>query len=361
MNQFTRIAATVLIALLVVLGISSTYQVHVTETAIVTQFGKVQRVVTEPGLYMKVPFVQDVNRVEKRVLEWDGRPLAMTTKDKVFLQVNNFARWRVKDPQKYFLALRDERSAQSRLDDIIGGSTLNRVAGYELIELIRSDKTRSTTQPVTDDSNAVPISSILPISHGRRVVEEEILKEAQPSLDALGIELLDVRFKRLNYSDETQRKIYERMTSERAQIAERFRSEGGGEAARIGGERERELKRIQSEAYQKVQTIRGKADAEAANIYATAFNSSPAAAEFYNFQKTLDTYEEVISGDTTLVLSTDSDLYRLMKQLPPAPISPAPAATPAPVKLAAPAPAAPVAPTPTPTPSAPAAPTTGSE
>jgi membrane protease subunit HflC len=343
MNQLTRIVIAIFFLLLSVLGISSTYQVHVTETAIITEFGKVKRIVTEPGLYLKVPFVQDVNRVEKRVLEWDGRPLAMTTKDKVFLQVNNFARWRVKDPQRYFLALRDERSAQSRLDDIIGGSTLNRVAGYNLIELIRTDGTRHTEQPTNpDEVNAVPISAILPISFGRRVVEEEILKEAQPSLDALGIELLDVRFKRLNYSEETQRKIYERMTSERAQIAERFRSEGGGEAATIGGERERELKRIQSEAYQKVQTIRGKADAEAANIYSTAFNSSPEAAEFYGFQKTLDTYEEIIAGDTTLVLSTDSDLYRLMKQLPPAP-------KPTGVQPAAPAPA-PVAPAPAPAP-----------
>jgi membrane protease subunit HflC len=281
-----------------------------------------------------------VNKVEKRVLEWAGRPQAMPTRDKVFLQVINFARWRVKDAQKYFLSLRDERSAQSRLDDIIGGSTLNRVAGYDLIELIRTDGTRVTEQPPEDVANAVPISSIFPIKFGRRVVEQEILKEAQPSLDALGIELLDVRFKRLNYSDETQRKIYERMTSERAQIAERFRAEGAGEAAKIGGERERELKRIQSEAYQKQMTIRGKADAEAATIYAAAFSSSPAAAEFYNFQKTLDTYEEIIAGDTTLVLTTDSDIYRLMKQLPPAPIG---APAPAPAKPTATSPSAPSA------------------
>ncbi len=354
MTKISSILGLVLVGILALLGVASIYQVHVTETVIITQFGRrIGEPVTDPGLHFKIPFIQDVNRIEKRALEWDGRPLAMTTRDKVFLMVDNFARWRVADPLKYFLALRDERSAQSRLDDIIGGATLNCVARYDLIELIRSDKTRKTLQPETpENANDAPISAILAISQGRTVVEEQIMAEARASLASLGIELLDARFKRLNYSDETQRKIYERMSSERAQIAERFRSEGAGEAARIGGERERELKRIQSEAYQKVQTIRGKADAEAANIYAGAFNSSPDAAEFYNFQKTLDTYEQVIAGDTTLVLSTDSDLYRLMKQLPPVPAvaakpsAPVVAPTPAPAPVAQPP--APIAPAPAP-------------
>ncbi len=319
-----------LLFLLLIIGFSSVYQVHVTETVILTQFGRqIGEPVTVPGLHFKLPFLQEVNHVENRVLEWDGRPLNMTTRDKVFLQVDNFARWRVSDPLAYYKALRDERSAQSRLDDIIGGATQNCVARYDLIEMIRSDKARKTTQPTkVENSNDAPISEILPIIHGRDVVEDEILAEAKPSLATLGIELLDVRFKRLNYSEDTQRKIYERMTSERAQISERFRSEGGGEAARIGGERERELKRIQSEAYQKVQTIRGRADAEAANIYAAAFNSSPAAAEFYGFQKTLETYEIIMAADTTLVLSTESDVYRLLKQLPPVPVPAAAAAEP---------------------------------
>lgn len=338
---FIATIAIVIIAALVL--VSSLFQVHLTQNVIITQFGKVVRIVSEPGLHMRIPFVETVNRVEKRVLKWDGRPLAMTTKDKVFLQVSNFARWKVSDPQKYFLSLRDEKSAMSRLDDIIGGSTLNRVAAYDLIELIRTDKSIQKPAPAANPNNTavnlndMPFtSSILPIKYGRSIVEEEILAEAKPSLEALGIELLDVRFMRLNYSEETQRKIYDRMVSERAQIAERFRSEGAGEAARISGERERELKRIQSEAYQKQQTIRGKADAEAAEIYAKAFNSSPNAAEFYGFQKTLDTYEQVISGDTTLVLSTESDIYRLMKNLPPAP-PPTPGSAPVPSSTAVPA------------------------
>ena len=318
MKQASIISAIVLALLLLLLGSGAFYSIHQTETVIITQFGKVVgEPITEPGLHFKIPFVQEVNRLENRVLEWDALPTRMTTRDKAYLQVDAFARWKISNPLLYFVSLRDERSAQSRLDDIIGGSTLNTVARYDLIEIIRSDKSRKIEAvPITADDDSAPVSAILPIQKGRLELEKEILAEATASLKSIGIELLDVRFKRLNYSDETQGKIYERMISERAQIAERSRSEGAGEAARIEGDREAELKKIQSEAYQKAQTIRGKADAEAAQIYAQAFNSSPAAAEFYAFVKTLETYETVISSDTTLVLSTDSDFYSLMKKLP---------------------------------------------
>ena len=360
MKQASIISAIVITLLLLLLGSGAFYSVHLTETVIITQFGKVVgEPITEPGLHFKIPFVQDVNTVENRVLEWDAPATRMTTRDKAYLQVDAFARWKVSDPLLYFVSLRDERSAQSRLDDIIGGSTLNTVARYDLIEIIRSDKSRKIEAvPVTADDDSAPISAILPIRKGRLELEKEILSEATASLKSIGIELLDVRFKRLNYSDETQGKIYERMISERAQIAERSRSEGAGEAARIEGDREAELKRIQSEAYQKAQTIRGKADAEAAQIYAQAFNSTPAAAEFYGFVKTLETYEKVISTDTTLVLSTDSDFYGLIKKLPtftppPPPIpalpgagagAPAPSAAPAPAPPPATEPVAPAAP-----------------
>jgi modulator of FtsH protease HflC len=265
----------------------------------------------------------------------------MTTRDKVYLQVDTFARWRVVDPLEYFRSARDERTAQSRLDDIIGGATLNCVARYDLIELIRTDKTRKVNPEIpAATGGSAPNSDILPITKGRAEIEQEIMQEARPSLKGLGIELLDVKFKRLNYSEMTQQKIFERMSSERAQIAERFRSEGAGEAARISGDRERELKRIQSEAYQKVQSIRGTAEAAAAEIYASAFNASPEAAQFYGFTKTLETYESVISADTTMVLSTDSDLYRLMKQLPALPTpNKAPKPTPAAPAVTPPAPA----------------------
>lgn len=347
MNRFSYVGAALIAIVAAILGLGSIFQVHVTESVILTQFGKlVGDPITEPGLHFKIPFTQDVNRVEKRILEWDGPPVRMTTRDKVFIQVDTFARWRVSDPLKYFLSLREERRAQSRLDDIIAGATLNVVARYNLIELIRTDKDRkiSTDLPTMGNSNQ-PVSTIFPINNGRLKLESEILAEASPSLISLGIELLDVRFKRLNYSDETQRKIYDRMISERAQIAEQFKSEGAGEAARISGDRERELKKIQSEAYQKVQTIRGTADAQAAQIYATAFNSSPQAAEFYTFQKTLDAYEEIMSSDTTIVLSTDSDMYSMLKKLPPLANNPSAAPTPSPAKpLGLPAPAVPPTP-----------------
>lgn len=335
-----RIIAGILVLLALIVLYGSFYIVHMTEMVIITQFGDpVGEPVTDAGLHFKAPFIQDVNRFEKRVLEWDGRPLRMPTRDKVYLEVSTFARWRIVDPYKFFVGLRDERTALSRLDGMIGGATQAEVAKHDLIELIRTDKERKT--PVAEAIPGTPSGTVgLPtITTGRSAIAEAIRKDAAPrSLSDLGIALMDVRFKRINYGQDVQEKIFTRMSSERGQIAERFRAEGLGEAARIGGERERELKRIESEAYRKVQEIKGKADAEAVRIYATAFNSTPEAAEFFNFTRTLETYAKVMDADTTLVLSTDSDLYRLMKTMTPAlPMTPAPA-PPAPV---VPQPAAP--------------------
>ena len=325
------VAVTALIGLILLAG--SCYVVRMTDMVILTQFGDpVGEPVTEAGLHFKLPFIQDVNRFEKRVLEWDGRPLRMPTRDKVYLEVSTFARWRIADPYKFFVGLRDERTALSRLDGMIGGATQAEVAKHDLIELVRTDKERKT--PVAEAIPGMPSGGGgLPIINtGRSAIAEAIRKEAAPrSFSDLGIELMDVRFKRINYGPDVQEKIFTRMSSERGQIAERFRAEGLGEAARIGGERERELKRIESEAYRKVQEIKGKADAEAVRIYATAFNSTPEAAEFFNFTRTLETYAKIMDSETTLVLSTDSDLYRLMKTMSPAlPVPPAPA-VPAPV------------------------------
>lgn len=311
---------------------SSCYTVPMTEVVILTQFGDpVGAPVTEAGLHFKAPFIQDVNRFEKRVLEWDGRPLRMPTRDKVYVEVDAFARWRIVDPYKFFVGLRDERTAQSRLDGMIGGSTQAEVARHDLIELIRTDKNRKT--PVAEPVSGTPggTGGLSSITTGRAAIAEAILKDAAPRcLTDLGIELMDVRFKRINYGPDVQEKIFTRMSSERKQIAERFRAEGLGEAARIGGERERELKRIESEGYRKVQEIIGKGDAEAARIYSGAFNASPEAAEFFQFTRTLETYAKVMDPETTLVLSTDSDLYRLMKTLSPVVTSPAPSPAPSP-------------------------------
>jgi membrane protease subunit HflC len=301
-----------------VLG-GSLYTVNEIEQVIVTQFGKpVGEPVTTAGLKMKVPFIQEVNSIDKRILEWDGSPSDMPTKDKLYISVDLFARWRIVDPLQYFLRLHDERSAQSRLDDILGSETRNAVAKHELIEIIRTTKDRMPLQDATlADPNNTAVGTLVPIQKGRQQVEKEIIEAAAPKVGVFGIELLDIRFKRINYNASVQPKIYDRMISERRQIAERFRSEGNGEAARILGNRERDLNRIQSEAYRHVEEIRGEADAKAAAIYASAYNRSPEAVQFYEFIRTLDAYKSIIADNTTLILSTDSDLFRFLQNMTP--------------------------------------------
>jgi membrane protease subunit HflC len=303
-----------------------------TEQVIITQFGKpVGNPIDKAGIHFKVPFIQDVNRIEKRVLGWDGPTAEMPTKDKLYIIVDTFGRWRIKDPMQYFIRLRDERSALSRLDDILGSETRNTVARHELVELIRTTKGRKAA---VDDTLVVGSGSVSaglpPIQFGRIALEREIGDQARAKLSEFGIELLDVRFKRINYNPAVSAKIFDRMVSERRQIAERFRSEGAGEAARIIGTRERDLRAIESEAYRQVQTIQGKADAEATAIYARAYNQSPEAREFYGFTRALETYRGAFRGDTTVVFTTEGSLLRFFKGETPSPVFPAPGgATPA--------------------------------
>jgi membrane protease subunit HflC len=312
------------IALLAVLGIatylvmSSVYTVSEVQQMIITQFGKpVGDPVTTAGLKFKVPFIQDVNPIDKRVLEWDGSPSDMPTKDKLYISVDLFARWRITDPLQYFLRLRDERSAQSRLDDILGSETRNAVAKHELIEIIRTTKDRVPLRDtlLTDAEKDLNMGSLVPIQKGRQLVEREIFTAAAEKVLVFGIELLDIRFKRINYNESVRPKIYERMISERRQIAERFLSEGNGEAARIRGNRVRDLNKIQSEAYRQVEEIRGVADAKASEIYAKAYNQSAESVAFYEFTRTMQAYPTIIAENTTLVLSTDSDLFKFLKQM----------------------------------------------
>ena len=314
-----NMSTAILLVLLILGGIVASgalYTVDETERVIITQFGKpVGEIINEAGLKVKIPFIQTVNRIEKRILVWDGSANDMPTKDKLYITVDTFGRWRIKDPLQYFLRLRDERSAQSRLEDILGSETRNAVARHELIEIIRTSKDRSAeVDPMLAD---VDISTLLPITKGRKRIEADIFDAASGKLEDFGIELLDIRFKRINYNESVRQKIYARMVSERDQIAERFRSEGAGEAARINGNKERELQKIVSEAYRTIQTIQGDADAEATDIYARSYNQSPAAADLYMFTKTLETYRSVIDSDTTLILSTDSDLMSLLKSMNP--------------------------------------------
>jgi membrane protease subunit HflC len=297
---------------------SSVYTVSEVEQMIITQFGKpVGEPVTTAGLKIKVPFIQDINPIDKRVLEWDGNPSDMPTKDKLYISVDLFARWRITDPLQYFLRLRDERSAQSRLDDILGSETRNAVAKHELIEIIRTTRDRVPLRDALLTQAESDMGALVPIQKGRVQVEREIFAAAAEKVRVFGIELLDIRFKRINYNESVRPKIYDRMISERRQIAERFLSEGNGEAARIRGNRVRELNRIQSEAYRQVEEIRGVADAKATEIDARAYNQSPEAAEFFEFTRTMRSYKSIIAANTTLLLSTDSDLFKFLKGMSP--------------------------------------------
>ena len=313
------LAGAVLLAIIV---FGCAYTVDQTEQVVITQFGRpvgdpINAVDSESGagLHFKIPVMQTANRFDKRILEWDGQPSEMTTRDKLYVVVDTFGRWRIADPLKYFQSLRDERSALSRLDDIIGSETRNVIARHDLIEVVRSDKERTPEQDALLAESGGTIGELPPIRIGRHKLEDEILAAASPKVGLWGIELLDVKIKRLNYKRGVIEKIYDRMVSERLQIAERFRSEGAGEAAKIDGKRERELQQIESDAYRQVEEIRGKADAEASEIYANAYTASPMAADFYAFVKTLDTYRETLGRDSTLVLSTGSDLFGLLKSI----------------------------------------------
>lgn len=299
---------------------SATYTVSEQEQVIITQFGDpVGDPITEAGLRFKMPFIQDINRFEKRILPWDGRPSEMPTKDKTYILVDTFARWRIADALEFFRRLRDERSALSRLDDILGSETRNTIARHELIEVIRTTKDRQPAQSETLTAEAAgrtgKVGVLRSIRKGRTLLEREILEASKDKLAGFGIELLDVRFKRINYNETVRRRIYERMISERQQIAELFRSEGQGEAAKVLGNMERDLKEIESGAYRQVQGIKGEADAKATEIYAAAYDQSPESAEFYEFIRTMEIYGDVLAGDNTLIMTTNSDLFRYLKSI----------------------------------------------
>jgi membrane protease subunit HflC len=302
----------VVIILAIFLGVvilsSALYTVSETDQVVITQFGKpVGRPITTPGLKVKMPFVQVVHTFDKRFMEWDGDPNQIPTKDKRFIWVNSYARWRITDPLLFFQRLRDERGAQSRLDDILDGETRNTIAKHELIDLVRS-----TNRAFVVSGDAADVTEVAEkVNYGRDKLTHEVLANARRRTGDLGIEVLDFRIKRINYVDEVRQEVYARMISERKRIAERYRSEGAGEAARIAGERERELQVIASEAYRQAQEIRGKADAEAADIYAGAYTRD---ADFYRFLKTMDTLRNSFDADTTMMLSTEGELLRYLNE-----------------------------------------------
>jgi len=299
----------VIVVAIVIAASSAFFVVQETEQVIITRFGKpVREAITKPGLHVRTPFVERVNRFEKRFLEWDGDPNQLPTRDKRFIFVDTYARWRVTDPLKYYQRLRDERGAQSRLDDILDGETRNTVASHDLIEVVRSS---NRDFAMTEELGGEGQESFAEIQIGRQKLAAEVLAAANAATGELGIEVLDFRFKRINYVPEVRQEVYQRMISERNRIAERFRSEGAGEAARINGERQRELANITSAAYKDAQGIKGKADARAADVYANAYNGDP---DFYRFLKTMESYETTIDEGTTLILSTSGEFLRYLER-----------------------------------------------
>jgi len=307
----------VLIVAIIIGGIivltQSIYVVNEKQQVVITQFGKpIGDAVTEPGLKIKTPFVQKANFFEKRYMEWDGDPNQIPTKEKKFIFVDSYARWHITDPLQFYKRLTNERGAQSRLDDIIDGETRDQVASHSLEEVVRNTNREADT---TAKISIMIEDSLARIDVGRKRIQNIIQEKANEETKDLGIEILDFRFKRINYVEDVRQRVYDRMKSERIRIADKFRSEGEGEASRINGEKERELKQIQSEAYKEAETIKGKADAEAARIYAGAYNRSSRSIELYNFIKSMETFQNTFDSTTTVILSTDSDLYKYLKSI----------------------------------------------
>ncbi len=305
----------IILLIAIIIFVSAAFVVNESEQVIITRFGKpIGKPITTPGIHFKMPIIEEATFFEKRFLEWDGDANQVPTKDKRFIWVDTYARWRIADPLLFFQRVRDERGAQARLDDILDGETRNAVAKHNLVELVRS--TNRTPLVLADTALADEnLEDVFPtIKYGREKITREILKAAQERTKELGVELLDIRFKRINYVEEVQRKIYERMITERKRIAEKYRSEGQGEASKILGQKERELKKIQSEAYRTAQEIRGKADAEATAIYASAYNRNNETRDFYRFLKTLETYKTTFGEKDWLILTTESDFYKLLQK-----------------------------------------------
>jgi membrane protease subunit HflC len=307
----SRMSLWILIGSLVLLFLAqaSMYTVAENEQVLVTQFGRiVSEAVTEPGLHWKVPFSQEVHSFDKRWLEWDGAPNQIPTRDKKYIWIDVFARWRISDPVKFYKRLRDEQSAQSRLDDIIDGEVRNVIANHDLIDIVRSSSRAFERGDESDEGQGD--AAVFTPTLGREQISGIVLQKSSLVMPDYGLELADIKIRRVNYVESVQQKVFERMVSERKRIAERYRSEGGGKRAEIEGKVERELLRVRSEAYKKAEEIRGKADAEAAGIYAEAYSRD---AELYEFLKTLEAYKGIINENTDVVLSTSAPLLRFLR------------------------------------------------
>ncbi len=304
----------ILIAIIIaiLIGFSSAYIVDETEQVVVTQLGKVVGTPKkEPGLYFRIPFIQTPNALPKNLLEWDGDPGQIPTMEKTYIWVDTFARWKIVDPVKFLETVKSLTSARGRLDDIIDPAVRNFITSYRLIEAVRTtNREMDIVEMGMDAKTQEDHKTTYSISTGRDKITKGIMEQAMPKLAKFGIELVDVKIKRINYVEEVRKSVYGRMIAERSQIAEKFRSEGKGEARKILGEKERDLKLITSEAYRKAQEIKGKADAEATILYAKAYGIDP---EFYSFIRTLEIYNQALDKESSLLLSTDSEFFKYLK------------------------------------------------
>ena len=308
MGKFFSVLITVFIFAIVLIFGGAFYIVNESEQVVITQFGKpVGNPITTPGLKLKKPFLETANYFDKRFIAWDGEPKQVSTRDKRFININTYARWRISDPLQYAKRLFDESKALTRLGSVLEGATQNAIANHDLIELVRSSNRDYVSGQVNSDEKSNKEKAI--IKSGRDELTKEILALAKESTKDLGIEILDFKFKRINYVPEVRQKVYERMISERKRIAEEFRSQGAGESARISGQKDRDLKEITSDAYRRSQEIKGKADGEAANIYAGAYNKNPS---FYRFMRTMEIYREALDDETVLVLSTEGEFLKYL-------------------------------------------------
>ena len=305
----SKVLLIIAVSIVILIPYSSAYIVNETEQVVVTQFGRaVGDPKLAPGLYFKVPLIQEATYFPKTLLQWDGDPGQIPTLDKTFIWVDVFARWKIVDPLKFFQTVNNTVSAQGRLDDIIDPATRNFITSYRLIEAVRrTNRELDTFEVGLEDIEKTPMEQI---TAGRDKITQGILEQAQPKLTPFGIELVDVKIKSINYVEQVRESVYGRMIAERKQIAEKFRSEGKGEAAKIMGEKERDLKRITSEAYRTAQEVKGKADAEATKLYAQAYGVDP---EFYSFNKSLEVYNETLGENSSIVLSTSAEFLKYLK------------------------------------------------
>lgn len=303
----------ILIIAMLVLVAASVYIVDEREQVVITQFGRpIGEAVTSPGINFKIPFIQKANVFEKRYLAWDGDPNQIPTKDKKFIFIDTYARWQITDPLQFYKRLTNERGAQSRLNDILDGETRDYIANHDLVEAVRN----SNREAILTDTITEPLAdSLVNIKVGRERIEKMILQTANERTADLGIIVLDFKIKRLNYVDDVRKNVFQRMKSERFRIADQFRSEGQGEASQINGEKERDLKVIQSTAFEEAEKIKGKADAAAAAIYAEAYNQSSQSKNLYGFLKSMETFEKTFDKNTSVILSTDSELYKYLKSM----------------------------------------------